>query len=185
MKKSSFSRNFILKILFERESTGRGSSRQREKQAPRWAGILMRGWIPGPWDHDLGLSQVNWATQKPPEISDWKEGKQILEKAGEWEARERKMFSFHLMLFYAWQKGLYKINTKQTVKPGVPIHCAARNRIPGPNVFGKHSHCIPSCRGELNINVLEVLWGSGAVQPVQLYWGQSFPSPWEDRIFSE
>jgi len=41
----------ILKILFiwERESTsGGGQQREREKQAPRWAGSPMRGSIAGP-----------------------------------------------------------------------------------------------------------------------------------------
>jgi len=41
--------------LKERDSTSRerGRQREREKQAPRRAGSLMRGLIAGPWDHDL------------------------------------------------------------------------------------------------------------------------------------
>ena len=47
--------------MSERESTSRGSSRQREKQAPHRARSHMRDLIPGPWDHDLSWRQMlNW-----------------------------------------------------------------------------------------------------------------------------
>ena len=41
--------------------------REREKQAPHWARCLIRGLIPGLWDHDLSQRQMpnNWATQTP------------------------------------------------------------------------------------------------------------------------
>ena len=47
--------------LFDRESTSRGSGRQREreKQAPRWAGSLMWDSIPGPRDHDLSQRRMS------------------------------------------------------------------------------------------------------------------------------
>jgi len=32
---------------------GGGKQRERERQAPRWAGSPTWGSIPGPWDHDL------------------------------------------------------------------------------------------------------------------------------------
>ena len=32
--------------------------RKREKQGPHWAGTLMRGWIPGCWDHKLSWRQT-------------------------------------------------------------------------------------------------------------------------------
>ena len=52
---------FIFKDLFiwQTEITSRQSSRQREReeQAPRWAESLIRGLIPGPWDHDLSRRQ--------------------------------------------------------------------------------------------------------------------------------
>ncbi|CAD7673219.1 unnamed protein product [Nyctereutes procyonoides] len=54
-----FSLSFF-KILFiylthtEREHKWESSrQKEREKQAPRWAGSPKRGYIPGPWDHDL------------------------------------------------------------------------------------------------------------------------------------
>ena len=39
----------------------REQQRERENQAPNWAGSLMLGSIPGPWDHDLSQRQMfNW-----------------------------------------------------------------------------------------------------------------------------
>ena len=51
----------------EREYKQREGWKEIEKQAPHWAGSLMWGWIPGPWDHDLSWSRclTNWATQAP------------------------------------------------------------------------------------------------------------------------
>ena len=46
---------------FDRESqnTGRQSSRQRQREeSPRQAESLMRGSIPGLWDHDVNQSQM-------------------------------------------------------------------------------------------------------------------------------
>ena len=50
----------FLKSLFDRESTSRGSGRQREKeeQVPHWTGSPMQGSVPGPWDHDLSWRQT-------------------------------------------------------------------------------------------------------------------------------
>ena len=56
---------FFLRLylfIWQREhaNTSRGSHRQREreKQAPHWAGNLMQGLIPGPWDHNLSWRQM-------------------------------------------------------------------------------------------------------------------------------
>ena len=41
--------------------SGVEGQREREKQTPCWAGKSTRGWIPGPWDHDLSWRQsLNW-----------------------------------------------------------------------------------------------------------------------------
>ena len=51
-------------FIWEGKSTSRGSSRQREKQVPRWPGSPTGDSIPGPWDHDLSRWQVlNWLSQ--------------------------------------------------------------------------------------------------------------------------
>ena len=50
----------VFTYLFDRESTSKGSGRQREmeKQAPHGAGSTTQGWIPGPWVHDLSRRQM-------------------------------------------------------------------------------------------------------------------------------
>jgi len=55
---SYFFKDFI--HLFDRESTSRKSSKQREreKQDPHWAESLTPSLIPGPWDHDLSWRQI-------------------------------------------------------------------------------------------------------------------------------
>ncbi|XP_073740989.1 promotilin isoform X1 [Callorhinus ursinus] len=42
----------------QREREHKQGKWEREKQASRRAGSLMRGSIPGPWDHDLGRRQT-------------------------------------------------------------------------------------------------------------------------------
>ena len=49
-----------------REPKQRKWQREREKQAPPWAGSPMQGLILGPWDYDL--SQSNWAVQAPQSL---------------------------------------------------------------------------------------------------------------------
>ena len=52
---------FLRFHLLEREHKQGEWQRQREKQAPCWAGNPMWGLIPGPWDHNLSLRQMlNW-----------------------------------------------------------------------------------------------------------------------------
>jgi len=53
--------------LFDRQRThkqGEWQTREREKQAPRWAGSLMWGSIPGPWAEGRRLTDgVTQASQ--------------------------------------------------------------------------------------------------------------------------
>ena len=46
--------------LRERESKHEKGEGQRERgeQTTHWAGSLMQGWIPGPWEHDLSRGQT-------------------------------------------------------------------------------------------------------------------------------
>ena len=55
---------YLRKRVCDRESMSQGEG-QREKQTPHWAGSLMQGLIPGPWDHSLSRCLTNWATQVP------------------------------------------------------------------------------------------------------------------------
>ena len=52
----------------QRESEHKQGKWERENQASRWAGSLMWGSIPEPWDHDLSWRQTlnDWATQALP-----------------------------------------------------------------------------------------------------------------------
>ena len=51
---------FNISFIYLRETEHKRVDRQRknEKQTPYWAGSLMWGLIPGPWDHDLSLRQM-------------------------------------------------------------------------------------------------------------------------------
>ena len=53
-----FNKDFIYLTERERECTNRGSSRQREKQAPHWAWSPMWGLIPGLGDQDLSRRRM-------------------------------------------------------------------------------------------------------------------------------
>ena len=65
---------FLILYLFTwerlRAQAGGAAEREREKQAPCWAGSPMRGSIPGPWDHDLNWRKtLNW--QNHPAAAPW------------------------------------------------------------------------------------------------------------------
>jgi len=64
---------FIYLFIFQRVGEHKQGEWEGEKQASRWAGSLMRGSIPGPWDHDLSRRQTfnDWATQAPLFIIFW------------------------------------------------------------------------------------------------------------------
>ena len=61
---NTFIKDFFYLFIWEKksESMSRGEGqRKREKQIPHWAGGSTRGFIPGPWDHDLSKRQTfNW-----------------------------------------------------------------------------------------------------------------------------
>ena len=62
---------YLLTYLFIiRESTSRGSSRQRDKQALHWAGNPTQDPIPEHWDHALSQRQMlNWLSH--PDVPGW------------------------------------------------------------------------------------------------------------------
>ena len=49
---------FLFESEREHKQEERQREREREKQTPHRAGSLIRGWIPGPLDHDLSQRQT-------------------------------------------------------------------------------------------------------------------------------
>lgn len=111
--------------LFERgrESTSRGSRRQREreKQVPHWAGSPMQGSNLRPWDHDLSqrhtLNILSYPVLKKSRVWYWNVAFSILTWQGRYHDHEmlhfpRSCFPLHILIVKGngrnWWEGLVR-----------------------------------------------------------------------------